>query len=117
MTPERKAELEVVVASMRAVSRVFYGGAVHVGHHAFIEFTGLINEYIDVCQNNLAAGVDFTETTVHGSGKGLKIEGFQRAYLAEKLSCIYGTSFPALMQGRADDKAERMAAKKRKESP
>lgn len=103
MTPERAAELLEVIRQMQAVSRGFYAQAVRVGNHAFIEFTGLMNEYINICEGSLAKGIDFTECTIHGSGQSLHIESFQRKYLAEKLTCIFETSFPDLMRGETSN--------------
>lgn len=100
--PERRAELEVMLKRMEQASSAFYYLAVQVGHHAFIEFTGLMNEYINVCRDTMNAGVDFTLTTAHGDGVALTFQGYQRKYLAEKLTCIFQTSFPALMEGTAD---------------
>lgn len=47
------------------------GDARRIGNHPFIEFTGLMNEYIVMCENALAQGIDFTETSIHGDGKPL----------------------------------------------
>lgn len=90
MTPERQAELREALARMDAASSVFYRHAVHTGHHAFVEFTGLLNEYIKVCRRSLDEdGVDFTGASTH-SGKALRFEGYELAYIAEKLECIFG---------------------------
>jgi hypothetical protein len=113
MTPERKAELENVIQRMRTVSNAFYYSAVHVGNHAFIEFCGLMNEYIQVCALTLEGGHDYTETTGHGSGAGLRMEDFHRAYIAEKLECIFSTSFPALMTGTPDGPPQSKQAMRR----
>lgn len=74
-TPE---ELTEMLAKMRAASSAFYRDAVRTGESA------------------LAQGLDFTETSVHGSGKPLPMQFYHRAYLNEKLECIYGTSLDAL---------------------
>lgn len=92
-----KEELQAMIDAMIAVSNRFYNGARLTGCHAFIEFTGLMNEYIKLCECALAQGLDFTETTIHGSGKPLPMESYQRAYLDEKLQCIYGHSLDAIM--------------------
>lgn len=91
-------ELGIMIAKMRRASDHFYRDAVHTGCHPFIEFTGLMNEYIKICEQALAQGVDFTETSIHGSGKPLPMQSFQRDYLNEKLECIYGHSLAALME-------------------
>lgn len=99
MSPERTAELADVCKRMQTVSNAFYYSAINVGNHAFIEFCGLMNEYIKVCEHTLEAGEDFTATTAHGQGIALRMEDFHRRYLAEKLGCIFATSFPDLMRG------------------
>ncbi len=59
------------------------------GNHAFIEFTGLMNEY------TMQSGEDFTECNIH-SGKKLRAHDFNENYIREKLECIYSTTFPEL---------------------
>jgi len=85
-----------MIRLMRAASGHFYHDAVHTGCHPFIEFTGLMNEYIDICQVALQQGLDFTETSIHGSGKPLPMREHHRQYLTEKLECIYGYSLEAI---------------------
>jgi len=89
-----KEELEEMVTKMRSASNAFYGMACATGNHAFIEFTGLMNEYIKVCQEAVEVGVDFTECTAH-TGKMLPMKGYHADYLGEKLECIYGPSLKA----------------------
>ncbi len=84
-------ELQKMIDGMRAASNQFYAMATAVGNHAFIEFTGLMNEYIKVCEHALSQGIDFTECNVH-TGKMLPMQPFHVQYLGEKLSCIYSTS-------------------------
>lgn len=81
---------------MTDASNRFYARATRIGCHPFIEFTGLMNEYIKLCRNALERGIDFTETSVHG-GKALPMQSYERDYLSEKLECIYGTSLEAIM--------------------
>jgi len=82
-------ELREMVKKMRSVSQMFYEGAFHVGVHPFIEFCGLMNKYIDICERSAAQGIDFTMTTVHGEGPGLVVEDHDVRYLAEKFACIF----------------------------
>lgn len=89
-----KAKLAGMIRLMQAASSRFYSSAVHTGNHAFIEFTGLMNEYIKLCQDALAAGEDFTTTSVH-TGKALPMAAYHAAYLGEKIGCIYGTALAA----------------------
>lgn len=84
-TKEQRAEM---IAKMRAVSKGFYAAAVSIGNHPFIEFTGLINEYITCCELANAHGVDFTECNTHGS-KELPMAQHHINYINEKLECIF----------------------------
>jgi hypothetical protein len=85
-------ELEDMLAGMTAASGIFYELAVATRCHAFIEFTGLQNEYIKLCREALDQGIDFTQTNVH-SDKSLPMKGYHAEYLTEKLACIYGNVF------------------------
>ncbi len=85
-TPEQRAEM---LRKMSAVASRFYGQAVMTGVHAFIEFNGLMNEFIKVCQRANEKGVDFAAANTHSS-ISLPFEDYNVAYLAEKLNCIYG---------------------------
>jgi hypothetical protein len=82
---ERPACLE----KMRDASTEFYFAAVRTGNHAFIEFCGLMNEYIAACRDAHNRGEDFTEFSVH-AGKHLPLPSYRVQYLNEKLTCIYG---------------------------
>jgi hypothetical protein len=59
------AEREEMIAKMRAVSDAFYGPATLTGVHAFIEFCGLMNEFIVVCQASNEQDIDFTMANTH----------------------------------------------------
>lgn len=83
-TPQRANAL----AQMQAVSDQFYANAVAIGCHPFIEFTGLLNEYISACRDAHANGIDFTECNIH-SGLHLPLKSHQVSYLNEKLGCIF----------------------------
>ena len=85
---ERRDMLE----KMRHASSVFYVLARQTGCHAFIEFTGLMNEYIAICEAAEAAGIDWTMANTHTDAV-LPMAPYHVRYLAEKLDCIYG---PAL---------------------
>lgn len=91
MTTYSPEEREAMLRGMHAVSDAFYRGATRIGCHPFIEFTGLLNEYIKICERAHAQGLDFTEANAH-SGKALSVEPYEAAYLGEKLGCIYGPS-------------------------
>ena len=84
LTPEQSLEL------MRKASHEFYQAAIATQCHAFLEFTGLMNEFIKVAyefqQNNPT--LDFREHNQH-TGKVLRLQPYQRDYIREKLDCIY----------------------------
>ncbi len=84
-TPEQRAQM---IADMRLASKRFYAAAIAIGNHPFIEFTGLINEYITICEQANASGVDFTECNTHGD-KDLPMASHQINYINEKLECIF----------------------------
>ena len=86
-----KEELQRMIKQMNQVSSVFYGQAVMIGNHAFIEFTGLMNEYIKLCEQSLEEEVDFTQCNVH-CGKKLVVRPHNVVYLREKLECIFETA-------------------------
>ena len=87
LTEEEKAYLKNKLEDMRALSDGFYTGAVAIGVHPFLEFTGLMNEYINMCAQALADEIDFTQCSVH-SGNKLPMAGHHRRYIQEKMSCI-----------------------------
>lgn len=84
-------EREEILQKMTEASQVFYSMATAIGNHPFIEFTGLMNEYIAICRNAHEQGVDFTQANIH-TGGSIPIENHNVAYLGEKLACIYGPS-------------------------
>jgi hypothetical protein len=92
LTDTRKQELKEVCNKMQSVSNTFYSGAVMTGNHAFIEFCGLMNEYIKACYDSIEKDVDFTQANVH-TGKALPLAPYQLDYITEKFDCIYGGSF------------------------
>ena len=76
------------IASMRAMSALFYSNAVRIGNHPFIEFCGLMNEYIKACEIAHEAGIDFSECSAH-SGQPLPMKSYMIDYVNEKLNCIF----------------------------
>ena len=81
-------EQSTAIAQMREVSTSFYANAIRIGVHPFIEFCGLMNEYIKACEKAHASGVDFSECNAH-SGQHLPMESYMVAYVNEKLECIF----------------------------
>jgi hypothetical protein len=92
MTHTRE-ELEEMIRKMQRVVHDFYFQAIQTGCHPFIEWCGLMGEYVKMCKASLDAGIDFTETTIHGAGRPMAAQPFHAAYFAEKFSCIFGTTF------------------------
>lgn len=91
LTEERKAELLTMIKKMEAASNDFYRAATQTGVHSFIEFTGIMNEYIKVCQHALAKGIDFSMANSHNTTV-LPMERYHLNYLGEKVNCIYGNA-------------------------
>lgn len=75
--------------AMRRASDVFYTLAAQSQCHAYLEFTGILNEYIKICEENLAKGVDFREENVHKGNNQMVIKDYQIDYMNEKLECIF----------------------------
>lgn len=76
------------LAQMQLASDAFYTTAIRVGVHPFIEFTGLMNEYIKVCRRALENGIDFGACNRH-TGRPLPMESHEVMYINEKLECIF----------------------------
>lgn len=81
----------LMLKDMQRVSDAVYSRAITIGNHAFIEFVGLMNEYIKMCAESQKQGIDFTNTNVH-SGHALPMATFNASYIGEKLGCIFGPS-------------------------
>ena len=93
-------EREAILLQMQLASDAFYRSAFRIGCHQFIEFCGLMNEYIKICRRAHAQGFDFNEASAH-SGRALPIRSYEAQYLAEKLGCIYGPSLQEPENGKA----------------
>lgn len=78
----------VMLRRMREASAVFYGMAVQARCHPFIEFTGLMNEYIKCCEQAHADGIDFASCNKH-AGQHLPMPAHSVDYVNEKLECIF----------------------------
>jgi len=94
---EERAEM---ITRMKLASNIFYSNAVKIGNHPWIEFTGLLNEYIKMCEQAQAQGIDFPNANAH-SGIALPMRTFEAAYIGEKLGCIFGPSLQKPENGRA----------------
>ena len=94
MSTYSKEELAEMVTKMRDTNHAFYLAAVQTGAHTYIEFCGLMQKYVDVCERACQEGLDFTETSIH-SGRGLPVEDHDIEYLAEKFGCIFAGTLNA----------------------
>ena len=83
-----KGEREIMLSAMKATSDRFYASATAIGNHPFIEFCGLMNEYIKACKAAHDQGIDFTQCNTH-SGQNLPLQPFMVDYINEKLECIF----------------------------
>lgn len=81
-------EREWMLEQMQAVKNGFYAAAQRIGNHPFVEFAGLLHEYIEACRVAHAAGIDFTQCNSH-SGVALPLHNHQVDYINEKLGCIF----------------------------
>lgn len=82
------SEREQALRAMRASADAFYRSAVQIGVHPFIEFSGLMNEYLLACAQAHAQGIDFSECNRH-SGQALPLHPVMSDYINEKLECIF----------------------------
>lgn len=93
LTQDKKYHLAECIRNMGEIKRDFYTRAVHCGIHPFVEFAGLQAQFIEMCKDDLDAGIDFIacgavfvhENKVH-----------QMMYIAEKLNCIFGDAIAQL---------------------
>lgn len=82
------AERITALAKMKASAANFYASAVGIGVHPFIEFAGLMNEYIKACENANRNGLDFSQFNTH-TGMALPLAEHEIDYINEKLDCIF----------------------------
>jgi hypothetical protein len=83
-------ERAALIKQMTHAKDVFYGLAARAGHHQFLEFAGLMHEYIKLCAEAHEAGHDFYS---------LPMQEHHAAYIGQKLECVYGPTIahdPAL---------------------
>ena len=78
----------IAISQMQAASAVFYAQAVRIGNHPFIEFCGLMNEYIKACELAHNADIDFSDCSVH-TGQQLPMRSYMVDYVNQKLECIF----------------------------
>lgn len=85
---ETQLDPEATIRAMQQAADAFYRSAIRIGNHPFIEFAGLMNEYVSACRNAAAEGIDFTSCNTH-SGQELPLHLHQVDYINEKLECIF----------------------------
>ena len=81
-------ERAAAIRAMHETSQAFYASAVRIGNHPFIEFCGLMNEYIKACELAHEKGIDFSNCSGH-SGQPLPMRPYMVDYVNEKLGCIF----------------------------
>ncbi|MCC3586675.1 hypothetical protein [Microcoleus sp. PH2017_30_WIL_O_A] len=90
--PHNPQTPEEILVAMKAASANYYREAIATNCHTFIEFIGLINEYIKICER--------TQTSAHHTGgPRLHVEQWECDYINDKLRCI----FPNLRMVKLDD--------------
>jgi hypothetical protein len=94
-----REELAEMVRKMRRVADGVYGPLAATGCHPFVEFCGLMQKYVDVCEACVEDEVQFPHATRH-SGGVLPVETHDLEYLAEKLGCIFGPLIEANPEAR-----------------
>lgn len=92
-------ELEGMIFKMQAASSIFYDMATQTGCHPFIEFTGLMNEFIKMCKESMKQGIQFPFANTH-TGEALKAPEWMIEYLWTKLDCIYGPTIADTLMNR-----------------
>jgi len=108
MDNNERVRLETVLVDMQIASDEFYRSAVAINNHPFIEFAGLMNEYIKLCREALKQGIDFTQASTH-TGVALPFQAFHIAYLGDKLDCIYGPSIAQLLMEKLTNNEQQAA--------
>lgn len=95
-----RRDLADMIDKMQSVSSSFYVAATRTGCHGFIEFCGLMNEYIKICEQSLKDGVDFSSANKHNE-RALSVQPFNIDYIVEKLDCIFGPAIRANPETKA----------------
>jgi hypothetical protein len=87
-----KEELQAITQKMRNTANRVYVLLQSCEVHAFIEFNGLMQKYVDLCQRASDAGVDFTMFNTHND-RAFTVHAHDIEYMAEKFDCIFGPLF------------------------
>jgi hypothetical protein len=94
MSEYTKDQLLDLAHGMRDAANRIYPILVQCNVHPFIEFNGLMQKYVDICQNAARKGIAFPDLHEH-SGEAVPVEAHDMLYLAEKLRCIFGPALDA----------------------
>lgn len=86
-------DLQEMLNRMEKLSTGFYWIAFEIRNHAFIEFCGLMREYINLCKLALDEGRDFTQANIHTGKPLFTMEEHHAKYLGDKFGCIFGACF------------------------
>jgi hypothetical protein len=99
-----KEDLPLLAQRMEAVAEqvywMFFHAEMGARVHAFIEFCGVLNKYVEICQRCAADGIDFTQFNTH-TGQAMPVEAHDMEYLGEKLQCIFGPIIDANPEAKA----------------
>lgn len=87
MNKNEKTAAAVAVQKMEDASAKFYAAARDTNQHQFLEFNGLLVEYIKVMKEMLVRDINIFDAEV------LPLLPHHAEYLAEKLNCIFGPTF------------------------
>lgn len=79
---------QAAIETMQQAANDFYRSAVHIGNHPFIEFAGLMKEYINAFREAASQGIDSTQCNTH-TGQKLPLHVYLVDYINEKLECIF----------------------------
>jgi hypothetical protein len=102
--PLNNVELQLLTERMGRVAEnvywLFFRAGMGSEVHAFIEFCGVLNKYVQICRRCALDGIDFTQFNTH-TGQALPVEVHDMEYLGEKLRCIFGPIIDANPEARA----------------
>lgn len=97
-SPPTESELRAITADMTQIADVFYMLCSKAGFahkcHPFLEFTGLMREYIHGCNMLIREGKDFRRSSGHAL-KESAVLPIDIRYISEKLNCIFGPTLRA----------------------
>lgn len=74
---------DIAIQRMKKIITDFYDQAVHVGVHPFVEFAGMMREYVQMLERLDEEGKCIFMNSV-------RPRDYELAYLEDKLECIFG---------------------------